>query len=265
LEYTLDDGTGTGTTEVARVASGLVNFIVKPFAKDESNYGKKSCSPSPTTPFVDKDNPSLSGGYPDKFAECCHVSPGYLPTGTPKLPPPPAKCSGTPGRHCSQICKPYQQDKPVSKDPPCVQLDVMGIIPKDDVEAMSIAKCFIVTISRDPAPVCDSTRHKPITSYVLQFIAADGFYWGGFPDLPAVEAGKSQTDQNAMETLCTHTGKAKLYDTKDTSRTTEFCPKDNPFFIARVSVFSFRGIKISLIFNSLTVPVLACVSTGGGK
>jgi len=229
LEYTIEDG--SGKTEISRVTSGLVSFIAKPFDVKNTNFGKTSCFPDPKTPYDSKDNPSISG-YPDKSLDCCHVDPVYLPPYTPPLPPPPVpvKCSGTSGLHCSHICKPFQQDQPVSTKPPCVQLDVMGITPPTAAQAKTYGKCLIVTISTITGPACDHHRFRH-TSFALVAVAPDGYYHGGFPRLPPVPPGKPNNDRFAMETLCTHgTGKDKFFDYDDSTRTSEKCPKDSLFY-----------------------------------
>jgi len=224
------EDTTTGTSEIGWVTSGSVTFKFPSLSPGETNYGKKSCFQDPNDPFVPKDNPSTTD-HPNIRSRCCNVDPKYLPPGTPRLPvpgpppgPPPAPATCDPKLHCSHMCKAYQQGKTVSKQTPCLQLDVSSILPRNNLDLNG--KCLIVTISRDPTK-CEIDAFVKVSprSYALQAVAEDGFPIGGFPKLPA-SSGSSKSDYNSMETICTHdSDSVKVFDTVDTTRVPVECPK----------------------------------------
>jgi len=239
LEYAIQVGTNT---EILRITSGLVKFKVRPLSPGDSHFGKTSCSPFFKPAFNGLDNPSISG-YPDKYTDCCHINSrtGFIPSNTPKLPPPPAqiKCSKTTGLHCSHICVPYQQDKPFSPEPPCIRLDVSSIRPLSSSDPNG--NCLLVTIRRDGVNCNpDDFAQKSPKSYALQAVSEDGYPVGGFPKLPtAASGGGKSADYNALEKICTHNHNAKydeFFDAADTIRTSKTCPKDHLTYTLNVSL-----------------------------
>jgi len=143
----------------------------------------------------------------------------------------PATCK--PNLHCSQICKPYQQDEAISTEPPCIQLDVNNIRPIANTNARG--KCLIVTISRDPTKCSLNTFvTKSPKSYALQAVARDGYPVGGFYvinlDRDLADQGLTDTEYNRLEAVCIHdTDEVKRYNTEETKRTVEKCPAHSGF------------------------------------